>query len=66
MEDFEFELGAVVYIDPTGKGHGPEGRVIGQVRYIDGSAGYIVSSFDFARAAVARHQVASCEIHSIE
>lgn len=66
MNEFEFELGAIVVIDPTGGERGPKGQVIGHIRNIDGSVGYLVSCVDFGRSGITRHHVSACEIHRAE
>lgn len=58
----KFNLGELVVLDPTGKGIGKEGKIIGRTEYIDGSFGYVVSVTTLHDQNVVRNYVAECEI----
>lgn len=60
---FEFGLGEIVCIDPTGADRGPRGRVVGHIRYIGGDVGYLVSAMSHQHGTVARHILDVSEIH---
>mgnify|MGYP006908211021 FL=1 len=63
MNEFEFELGVIVVVDPTGRGKGAKGKVVGHTKYIDGSVGYLVSCADYVSGAVARYHLHSSDIY---
>lgn len=62
MPEFTYALGEVVNLDPTGKGRGRDGRVIGQVRWEDGSVGYFVAVVDIGTGGILRHMVNETEL----
>jgi hypothetical protein len=57
----EFHLGEIVVIDPTGRGHGPRGKIVGKITWLDGSTpGYMVTTMD--KGVVSRHLLSNEEI----
>lgn len=63
---FKFALGEIVCLDPTGKGNGLAGKIIGRIEFLDGSIGYVVTAPTFSSSGgISRHQVAECEIHGV-
>ena len=62
--DHKFSLGSLVYLDPVGGFRGPKGKVIGQIEYIDGTVGYVVSSSDLGNG-ITRHFVNEIDLTAV-
>lgn len=62
MANFEFEIGELVCIDPTGKGRGISGKIVGRTEYIGGAVGYVVSAASVMQDGICRHHVDASEI----
>jgi hypothetical protein len=65
MKKPKFKMGQNVFVDPTGRGRGDMGKVIGVTHWIDGSIGYIVSVAGIAGQAVIRHSLSESEIMAV-
>lgn len=63
---FAFALGEIVRIgaDNRGGSDAPRGKVIGQIRYIDGGIGYVVSTWSRERG-VAHDLVAEFDLSAL-
>lgn len=58
----KFKNGDIVKLDPTGRGNGATGKIIGIVHMIDGGFCYFVATYTFGADAVARHVLNECEL----
>ena len=65
MENFEYQLGDIVILDPSGRERGPIGKVVSLILNLDGSQTYVVSVASLGASGITRHQVAACEMHKL-
>lgn len=64
MDEFAFDLGQLVAVAPSGIAGSttPRGRVIGHVRYLDRTQGYVVSLWSEAHGTVMRHVLVESDL----
>ncbi len=61
-EPQEYELGEIAIIDPLQTGKGPQCRVIGKTKWIDGTTSYTVKTMDYAANGTVSHSVTAYEL----